>query len=166
MKYYLSLGSNLGSREKNLERALSLLRKEGVEIVRTSSLYETQPVDFPSQPWFINQVVEIDAGIEPQDLLILIKGIEKMLGRKTRRPKGPRMIDIDILLAEERVIRTEELNVPHPRLDRRNFVLIPFAEIAPEAMHPLLNENIQNLLQKSNDHSAVKQIEKSKIQNP
>lgn len=166
MKYYLSLGSNLGNREKNLARALSLLRKEGVDIVRTSSLYETQPVDFSSQPWFINQVVEIYAGIEPQDLLILIKGIEKILGRDTRHPKGPRMIDIDILLAEERVIRTEELNVPHPRLDRRNFVLIPFAEIAPEAMHPLLNENIQNLLQKSNDHSAVKQIKKSHNQKP
>lgn len=164
MKYYLSLGSNLGDREKNLERATSLLKEEGVDIVRTSSLYETQPVDFPSQPWFINQVVEIDARIEPQDLLILIKGIEKMLGRDTRNPKGPRMIDIDILLAEDRVIRTKELNVPHPRLDRRNFVLIPFAEIAPEAMHPLLNENIQNLLLKSNDHSAVKQIKKSKIQ--
>jgi 2-amino-4-hydroxy-6-hydroxymethyldihydropteridine diphosphokinase len=161
MKYYLSLGSNLGEREENIERALSLLTEEGVEIVRASSLYETQPVDFPSQPWFINQVVKIDAGIEPQDLLILIKGIEKALGRKTMSPKGPRMIDIDILLAEERVIRTRELRVPHPRLDKRNFVLIPFAEIAPEAVHPLLNESIQNLLQKSNDHSAVKQVKKS-----
>ena len=166
MKYYLSLGSNLGDREKNLDRALSLLREEGVEIVRKSSLYETEPLDFPSQPWFVNQVVEINAGIEPQDLLILIKGIEKMLGRETQSPKGPRVIDIDILLAEERVIRTRELSVPHPRLDKRNFVLIPFAQIAPEVVHPLLNENIRNLLEISSDQSAVKKFKKSQKQKP
>ncbi len=166
MKYYLSLGSNLGDREKNLKRALSLLKEEGIEIMRTSSLYETQPVDVPSQPWFINQVVGIDAEIEPKNLLILIKGIEKELGRVRRSPKGPRVIDIDILLAEEKVIRTRELCVPHPRLSERNFVLIPFAEIAPEAVHPLLNESIQNLLKKSDDHSAVKQIKKSQKQKP
>ena len=156
----MCLGSNLGDRAKNLERALVLLEEAGVRIVRRSSLYETQPVDLASQPWFYNQVVEAESNLSAHDLLGVIKNIEKSMGRKVLSPKGPRLIDIDILLAEENIVQTEELVIPHPRLDRRNFVLIPLNEISPQSVHPLLREKIEDLCRKSKDISLVKKIEK------
>jgi 2-amino-4-hydroxy-6-hydroxymethyldihydropteridine diphosphokinase len=165
MRYFLCLGSNLGDRGTNIERARSLLREKGIRIIQFSSVYETQPVDLDSpQPWFFNQVIEIESGIAPSGLLDLVKRIEKLMGRNTLIQKGPRVIDIDILLAEDKVICTKELSIPHPRLDKRNFVLIPFAEISPETMHPLLKENIRNLLEKSSDRSTVRPIKKMHFQ--
>lgn len=164
MRYFLCLGSNLGDREKNLEQAHSLLKEEGIKIIQLSSVYETQPVDLLSQSWFFNQVIEIETGIAPPGLLDLIKRIEKLMGRNTLIQKGPRAIDIDILLAEDKVIHTKELSIPHPRLEKRNFVLIPFAEISPETVHPLLKENIQNLLERSSDRSTVKPVKKTYFQ--
>ncbi len=167
MRYFLCLGSNLGDREKNLGQAHSLLREKGIRIVQSSSLYETQPVDLHSpQPWFLNQVIEIETGIAPSNLLDLIKGIERLMGRNTLVQKEPRVIDIDILLAEDKVIQTKELSIPHPRLDKRNFVLVPFAEISPETVHPILKENIQNLLEGSTDRSTVKPVKKTHFQSP
>lgn len=160
MKYFLSLGSNLGEKAENLERALLLLEEAGVKIVRHSSLYETQPVDLASQPWFYNQVVEAKSELSPHDLLGVIKDIEKRMGREMLRPKGPRLIDIDILLAEENVLQTEDLVIPHPRLDKRNFVLVPLREISPQSVHPLLKEKIEDLCQRSQDISVVRKIEK------
>jgi len=160
MKYFLSLGSNLGDRGKNLTLALSLLEKEGVEILKISSLYETQPVDFPSQPWFYNKLVEVRAKTNPEVFLDLIKKIEQKMGRKRRLKKGPRIIDIDILLAEDNVIHKKELKIPHPRMEKRNFVLLPFVEISPETVHPVLNEDMKTLWGKSDDRSIVKQIER------
>lgn len=160
MKYFLCLGSNLGDRAKNLERAIIFLEEAGVKIVRRSSLYETQPVDLASQPWFYNQVVEAESHLSAHDLLGVIKNIEKRMGRKALHPKGPRLLDVDILLAEENVIQTEELVIPHPRLDRRNFVLIPLNEISPQSLHPLLREKIEDLCRKSKDTSLVRKIEK------
>ncbi len=159
MKYFLCLGSNLGDRAKNLERALVLLEEAGVKIVQRSSLYETQPVDLTSQPWFFNRVVEADSNLNAHDLLGMIKYIEKRIGRKAPFPRGPRLIDIDILLAEENVVQTEELVIPHPRLDKRNFVLIPLSEISPQSIHPLFGEKIEDLCRKSKDTSLVKKIE-------
>ncbi len=165
MRYFLCLGSNLGDREANLERAHSLLRKEGIRIIQFSSVYETQPVDLDSpQPWFFNQVIEIETGIAPSGLLNLTKRIEKFMGRNTLIQKGPRVIDIDILLAGDKVIQTEELSVPHPSFDKRNFVLVPFAEISPETVHPLLKESIRNLLERSSDRSTVKLAKKAHLQ--
>jgi len=158
MQYFLSLGSNLGDRRKNLDRALSLLKKEGVEILKISSLYETQPVDFPSQPWFYNQLIEVEANVDPEAFLDLLKKIEQKLGRKRGIQKGPRIIDMDIILAEGNVIREKELKIPHPRMEKRNFVLLPFVEISPDTVHPVLNENMKDLWKKSNDRSIVKQI--------
>ena len=158
MKYFLSLGSNLGDKEKNLTLALFSLEKEGVEILKMSSLYETQPVDFPSQPWFYNQLVEVRTKANPEALLDLVKKIEQKMGRKRGQKKGPRIIDIDIILAEGTVFRTKELEIPHPRMGKRNFVLLPFVEISPDTVHPVLNINMKDLWKKSNDPSIVKQI--------
>ena len=158
MRYFLSLGSNLGDREKNLTHALFALEKEGVEILKTSSLYETQPVGFPSQPWFYNQLVEIKTKANPESLLDLVKKIEKKMGRKHRQKKGPRIIDIDIIIAEGTVIQKKELKIPHPRMEKRNFVLLPFVEISPDTVHPVFNEDMKTLWKKSNDRSTVKQI--------
>ncbi len=155
MRYFLSLGSNLGDRKKNLALALSLLEEEEVGIIKASSLYETQPVGIPSESWFYNMVVEVLAEAEPKDFLTLIKGIEKKMGRKPKTSKSNRIIDIDILLAEEKVIRTKELEIPHPRMEERNFVLIPLLEISPDQVHPTLGESIRDLYKKSKDRSAV-----------
>lgn len=158
MRYFLSLGSSLGDREKNLARALSYLEKEGVKIFKTSSIYETQPVDILSESWFYNRVIEVQAAAGPKDLLSLIKRIEKKMGRKAEAKKSSRIIDIDILLAEGKVIRTEGLEIPHPRMEKRNFVLIPLMEISPDTVHPTLGKSIRDLRKKSKDDSVVKRL--------
>jgi 2-amino-4-hydroxy-6-hydroxymethyldihydropteridine diphosphokinase len=160
MRYFLSLGSNLGDREKNLTVALSLLEKEGVEILKISSLYETQPVDFPEQPWFYNQVAEVRTKTSPESFLKLVKKIEKKIGRKPGLKRGPRIIDIDIILAEDSVIGKKELKIPHPRMEKRNFVLLPLMEISPDTVHPLLKEDIKTLWKKSDDRSVINQIKR------
>jgi len=160
MRYFLSLGSNLGDKEQNLTLALFSLEKEGVEILKMSSLYETQPVDFPSQPWFYNQLVEVRTKAKPEALLDLVKKIEQKMGRRHGQKKGPRIIDIDIILAEDSVIRKKELEIPHPRMEKRNFVLLPFVEISSDTVHPVFNEDMKTLWEKSDDRSIVKQIKK------
>jgi len=158
MHYFLSLGSNLGNRRANLGRALAELKKARVKVLRSSSLYRTQPLKYAAQPWFYNQVVEVSTALEPADLLALIKTVERDLGRKPARRNRPRTIDIDILIAEDRVIATRQLIVPHPRMGERNFVLVPLLEIAPAAIHPLLKEKISDLHQMSRDKSVVKKM--------
>ncbi len=160
MKYFLSLGSNLGDKEKNLIFALFLLEKEGVEILKMSSLYETQPVDFSTQLWFYNQLVEVRTKANPEALLGLVKKIEQKMGRKHGQKKGPRIIDIDIILAEDFVIRKKDLKIPHPKMEKRNFVLLPFMEISPDTVHPVFNEDMKTLWKKSDDRSIVKQIKR------
>jgi len=160
MRYFLSLGSNLGDKEKNLTLALFSLKKEGVEILKMSSLYETQPVDFPSQPWFYNQLVEVRTKANPEALLDLVKKIEQKMGRKRGQKKGARIIDIDIILAEDFVIRKKELEIPHPSMEKRNFVLLPFVEISSDTIHTVFNEDMKTLWKKSDDRSIVKQIKR------
>ena len=162
MRYFLSLGSNQGDRKKNIARALSLLQEEGVEIRKVSSLYETEPVDFASQPWFYNRIAEVQASVEPDSLLTLIKSIEQKMGRDAQAEKKPRIIDIDIIMAEDEVIHTEDLEIPHPRMHKRNFVLAPFAEISPDTVHPVLKRPIKEMLKESKDISAVRQIKEKR----
>jgi len=166
MKYFLSLGSNLGDRKKNISRALAFLSDEGVKTLHLSSLYKTQPVGYSDQPWFYNQVVEVGTRLNPYDLLGVIKRIELKLKRQPAVPDGPRTLDIDILLAEKSIIQTKKLIIPHPRLDKRNFILTPLKELSPDTFHPVLRQKIRDLLKKSGDPSLVIKLKKRKKRAP
>ncbi len=155
MIYHLSLGSNLGARARNLARARRLLGTKAVEVIAASSVYETEPVDRADQPFFLNQVLEVRSALAPEELLRTAKAIEARLGRVPAGDKGPRTLDIDILLAGELVIATPELTVPHPRLHLRNFVLVPLAEIAPALVHPVLRRTVRELAAASPDRARV-----------
>jgi 2-amino-4-hydroxy-6-hydroxymethyldihydropteridine diphosphokinase len=134
---YIGLGSNLGERQKNLDRAVHLLETtEGVKVLDLSSTHETEPVGVTEQPKFLNAVVKIACELSPEELLARCQRIEDQLGRVRTVRWGPRTIDIDILLIEGVTVNTEHLTVPHPRLYEREFVLAPLAEIAPELTLP------------------------------
>jgi 2-amino-4-hydroxy-6-hydroxymethyldihydropteridine diphosphokinase len=141
---YLSLGSNLGDRQANLHHALSRLATLG-KIQALSSLYETQPVEFAAQPWFLNCAVALETEKMPQQLLSAVLQIEQEMGRRREHRKGPRTIDIDILLFGSSVVDTKTLTIPHPALHERRFVLEPLAEIAPEQRHPVFKRTIREL---------------------
>jgi len=155
MRYLISLGSNLGEKRGNLAQAVILLENNGIKIMKKSSLYETSPVGFPEQPWFLNQVLEIETEFPPLFLLRVAKRIEKKMGRLPAEAKGPRCIDIDILLAEKMIMKTKELQIPHPELEKRKFVLMPLMEMAPETIHPILHKKIEDLWRECQDSSAV-----------
>jgi len=145
-KVYLSLGANLGDRAAQIDTAIGLLDAAGVKVLRRSSLYETEPQDLPNQPWFYNLVVEAETALFPLQVLRQIERIEKEMGRQRVVAKGPRRIDIDILFFGSFVIQTKKLQIPHPRLQQRRFVLEPLAELAPTFSHPALKRTIRQLL--------------------
>jgi len=156
MVYYLSLGSNLGRRAANLARARRLLAGRHVEILKASSVYETEPVDYPDQPWFLNQVLEVRTALGPPALLRLAKSVEAEMKRVPTVAKGPRTIDIDILLAGDLLVETPDLVIPHPRLHLRKFALVPLSEIAPGVIHPVLGRPVAQLAGAVSDRSLVK----------
>jgi 2-amino-4-hydroxy-6-hydroxymethyldihydropteridine diphosphokinase len=138
---YLSLGSNIGDREANLRAAIDRLGP-----VRESPIYETEPVDYLDQRWFLNMAVELETDLFPRQILSRVQKIERELGRERRIPKGPRTIDIDILLYGDVVVRTPALEIPHPRMTERRFVLAPLADLAPNLRHPVTHLTIRELL--------------------
>jgi 2-amino-4-hydroxy-6-hydroxymethyldihydropteridine diphosphokinase len=155
---YLSLGSNIGDREANLRAAIAALPAGGVRVTRASSIYETQPVDYLPQGWFLNCVIEGETRLPPLELLRDLRGIEAAMGSKKEFPKGPRLIDIDILLYGSVTIDTPELQIPHPRMALRRFVLVPLAEIAPQLRHPSWSTPVEQLLATTPDRSEVKRL--------
>jgi 2-amino-4-hydroxy-6-hydroxymethyldihydropteridine diphosphokinase len=153
---YLSLGSNLGDRAANLERAIEALSEIGARILRRSSIYETEPVDFLAQPWFLNCVIEAEASLTPRQLLEDLQAIERKFGSRKLVPRGPRVIDLDILFYDSAVIHEAGMEIPHPRLVERRFVLVPLAELAPGIRHPVLRKTATELLAATQDRSAVR----------
>ncbi|MCX6565378.1 MAG: 2-amino-4-hydroxy-6-hydroxymethyldihydropteridine diphosphokinase [Candidatus Aminicenantes bacterium] len=158
MRYFLCLGSNTGDSLENFAVAAGRLKKEGIRIIRRSSIYKTEPVGYKKQPWFLNQAIDVESGLSPFELLKAAKTIETELGRKSGRKDGPRPIDIDILLAEDTIIQTKDLWIPHPRLAERRFALVPLAEIAPDAVHPVLKKTVRAILRNCPDRSTVERL--------
>ena len=156
MGIYLSLGSNIGERAENIARAVAALAALGVRVVKRSALYETEPVEFLAQDWFLNGVVEVETELSPGELMRALLEIERAMGRERVLPKGPRIIDMDILLNGSLLVREADLEIPHPRMAERRFVLVPLTEIAPSARHPVLKKSVAELLAVTPDGSEVR----------
>lgn len=137
-------------------RAVAALASRGIRVVRQSSVYETEPVEVRQQGWFLNCVVEAETGHMPRQLLGSLLEIERELGRRRQVPRGPRLIDLDILFYGTSIVSLPELEIPHPRLMNRRFVLVPLNEIAPALRHPILNKTVTELLAETPDQSQVK----------
>ena len=153
---YLSIGSNLGARAANLNRAIAALPDAGAKVLRQSSFYETEPVDFLDQPWFLNCVVEAETSLSPKELLAGLQGIERRMKSKKLVARGPRIIDLDGLFYDGIVVRENAIEIPHPRMAERRFVLVPLAELAPALRHPVLHATMAELLASTPDKSIVR----------
>jgi 2-amino-4-hydroxy-6-hydroxymethyldihydropteridine diphosphokinase len=153
---FLSAGSNMGDRKANLRRAFASLQEAGARTKRISSFYETEPVGFQEQPWFLNVAIEVETRFTPAELLETCQAIESAQGRIRSFQNAPRPLDLDILLFGNLVIDDPRLVIPHPRLAERRFVLEPLAQIAPDVLHPILKKSIRSLLEACEDSSTVR----------
>jgi 2-amino-4-hydroxy-6-hydroxymethyldihydropteridine diphosphokinase len=155
---YIGLGSNLGDRAGNLLLAVRGLMDAGLKVVRLSSVYETEPVDVREQPTFLNMVAEVERSklFSPEQVLARLLRIEYALGRRREVQRGPRTIDLDLLLDGDEQRATAFLTLPHPRLHQRRFVLAPLAELAPDLLHPTLHQTINKLLAETQDRTEVR----------
>lgn len=155
---YLLIGGNVGDRHSNLEQASKLIQANAGNIARRSSLYETAAWGKEDQPPFLNQVLQVETELGPQELLQAVLNAELEMGRTRKEKYGPRTIDIDILLYNDDIIESNELNVPHPQLHLRRFALLPLAEIAASKLHPVLKKSIDELLLECSDKLSVKKL--------
>ncbi len=152
---FLGIGCNLGDREQNLEEGKRLL---SLKILKASSLYETEPVGYLDQPWFLNAVIQVEEALTVRELLTRCQSVEQQMGRKRDIPKGPRIIDVDILFYGELIMNEPDLIIPHPAIAERRFVLEPMNEIAPDFIHPVLEKTVRQLLLECPERSVVKRI--------
>jgi 2-amino-4-hydroxy-6-hydroxymethyldihydropteridine diphosphokinase len=156
---YIGIGSNLGDKLQRCEKAISeILRVDRHKLLAKSSFFKTQPVGYTSQDWFVNGVVKIETDLEAPELLRALKTIESQLGRTETFRWGPRTIDLDILFFDDLDIHTEELQIPHPLIQNRQFVLIPLAEIDRNLIHPVLKRTVQELLNNFKEDQGVKKL--------
>ena len=158
---FLSLGSNLGKRLENLRRAIDKIGgSDQIKVIKASPVYETEPVGVKSQEWFLNLALEVQTSLEPSALLERLLSIEDQMGRKREERWGPRSVDLDILLYDNRIVDSDRLTIPHPRMHERRFVLLPLAQIAPRFSHPRLKKSVEELLASCEDRSAVRLYQK------
>jgi len=156
---YIGIGSNAGDKVLNCETAISeILKIDQHKLLGRSSFFNTRPIGYTAQGWFVNSVIKIETDLEPIDLYRMLKTIEIRLGRKETFRGGPRVIDLDLLLFDDRRIETEELQVPHPRFHERQFVLIPLAEIDQNLIHPVLKKTVGELLEEIKEDQGVEKI--------
>ena len=156
---YIGIGSNVGNKVDQCEKAISeILKVDRHKLLVKSSLFKTKPIGYTSQDWFVNGVIKIETDLEPLDLLRVLKTIESQLGRKETFRWGPRTIDLDILIFDDREMRTEELQIHHPLLHERQFVLIPLAEIDRDLVHPVLKKTIGELLNNLKEDQGVEKL--------
>lgn len=155
MIIYLGLGSNEGDREQNLQKAIKKLRQsKEINVTKLSSIFESEPIGYINQSWFLNAVIEVESNFKPYDLLQFIKDIEEELGRRKTFRWGPRIIDIDIISYGNYVLKSSRLTIPHPQMHFRKFVLIPLFEIAPYYIHPVSKLSVWQMIQQSPDNKV------------
>jgi 2-amino-4-hydroxy-6-hydroxymethyldihydropteridine diphosphokinase len=153
---FISLGSNLGNRAENLEKAIHAIKLNVGVLIRQSSVFETKPWGKSNQPDFFNQIILIHSDKSPEVILHLLSAIEDELGRKRDEKWGQRIIDLDLLYVDDAIIQTGTLTLPHPGIGQRRFILVPLVEIAPDFIHPLLHKNHRQLLSECPDTLEVK----------
>lgn len=164
-KVYLSLGTNIGQKQKNLFQSIEYIKSKKISICSTSNIYETEPWGYQTQEKFYNMCIEIQSTKSPFELLFFFKDVEKRMGREQRLSTlyEDRIIDIDILFFDNLVLETQQLTIPHNLLHKRNFVLAPLCEIAPDFIHPIFKKTIKELYNSSKDDTKIKIISCEKI---
>jgi len=157
---YIGIGSNIGNKAHHCEKAIAeILKANGHKLLAQSSLFKTQPIGYTSQDWFVNGVIKIETELEPLDLLRTLRAIESRLGRTKAVRWGPRVIDLDILFYDEEEIKTGEVQIPHPSLHERQFVLIPLMEIDRNLIHPVLKKTVRELLEAIKEDQGVEKLQ-------